>query len=395
MTAALPPDWATSELYLSGPDVGTPTKVDPSSPENGFIRGVIAAPQHVNFLFNKHVSASRRAFEVAALRLRTLRLDGDTNDDAQDCLAAVGQGPLTVLLTANTTGVLEIYDTDPYFVLGAFDSIDVGAAADAGGLRVATDGSRILAIGITGTDTATDFSDDGGGTWTAGGLFDNAFGSISWVVWDDVNSVFVGGSSATIFRKSSNGVAWSDLVNTNEPRSEARLACLTAGPLLGVRNTNPMTFALSTDATNWTVSGGSVANASQLASITDNCVCGALDTFYHVGRITSGALQVSSSADGATWSTLATITPASAGMSDFEAEAPRILECPNTGLLIIACRANTDTRTLLFASTDGVDWVGPHIIPPAFNPDNIAVANGRVFAKSGTQLLASDGIGVE
>lgn len=44
------PQWATNLNYSTGPDVGTPTKVDPSSIPNGFVQGVIAAPQHVNFL---------------------------------------------------------------------------------------------------------------------------------------------------------------------------------------------------------------------------------------------------------------------------------------------------------------------------------------------------------
>lgn len=44
--------WATNANFSTGPDVGTPTKVDPASTANGFINGTIAAAQHVNFLFN-------------------------------------------------------------------------------------------------------------------------------------------------------------------------------------------------------------------------------------------------------------------------------------------------------------------------------------------------------
>ena len=45
-------NWATLTNYGTGPDVGTPTKVDPASSTNGFIAGTVAAPQHVNFLVN-------------------------------------------------------------------------------------------------------------------------------------------------------------------------------------------------------------------------------------------------------------------------------------------------------------------------------------------------------
>ncbi len=44
--------WATNALYSTGPDSGSSTKVDPASTSNGFIAGVIAAPQHVNYLFD-------------------------------------------------------------------------------------------------------------------------------------------------------------------------------------------------------------------------------------------------------------------------------------------------------------------------------------------------------
>jgi hypothetical protein len=49
----LVPEWSTSLNYSAGPDTATPTKVDPASTANGFISGVIAAPQHVNFLLNE------------------------------------------------------------------------------------------------------------------------------------------------------------------------------------------------------------------------------------------------------------------------------------------------------------------------------------------------------
>lgn len=44
--------WATNANYSSGPDVGSPTRVNPASTANGFVAGTIAAPQHINFLFD-------------------------------------------------------------------------------------------------------------------------------------------------------------------------------------------------------------------------------------------------------------------------------------------------------------------------------------------------------
>jgi hypothetical protein len=45
-------NFATLTNYNTGPDNGTPTKVDPASATNGFIAGTVIAPQHVNFLIN-------------------------------------------------------------------------------------------------------------------------------------------------------------------------------------------------------------------------------------------------------------------------------------------------------------------------------------------------------
>ncbi len=47
------PAWSATTNYISGPDVGTPTKVLPSAGEiaEGFVPETAAVPQHVNYLF--------------------------------------------------------------------------------------------------------------------------------------------------------------------------------------------------------------------------------------------------------------------------------------------------------------------------------------------------------
>lgn len=59
--------WATNANYSAGPDNGTPTKVNPASTANGFISGVIAAPQHINYLFGTLLNAElAKALDGAA-----------------------------------------------------------------------------------------------------------------------------------------------------------------------------------------------------------------------------------------------------------------------------------------------------------------------------------------
>jgi hypothetical protein len=63
MTLNALPGWATNTNYSTGPDSGTPTKVDPSSAANGFISEVVAAPQHVNYLIATLVAELLKAVD--------------------------------------------------------------------------------------------------------------------------------------------------------------------------------------------------------------------------------------------------------------------------------------------------------------------------------------------
>lgn len=393
MTTSIPRIWC---------ETGTKTDPGAAAALTGFVSGNPVSSASHNFLLNQLTAAERAHMTKSLLQLRTLQKVGDTNDDAQNFIAALSQGYLTVVLTANTNGVLQVGNgSDKYDLLGAFTSIEIGAAADADGLCVATDGTRILALGQKGgsTDVVSDSSDDGGVTWTTRGVFSTT-GPLSgcWLLWDETHSVFIGIASSQI-KTSADGVTWSaDLSSGTDPQG-GRLACLTSGLLLGIAsigNIPPCSFRKSSNAAvTWADTGGTVANSTQMTTLSDKgSVCGSFSTFYHVGRVTAG-LQVSSSPDGDTWTTLSTITPASVNLTDFETLRPYILQCPDTGLLVVTTLANNNSLAAIFASFDGVDWLGPAIMSASgsqFQPDEIAVANGRIFAKSGFQIFATDGL---
>ena len=397
MTASIPRQWASNATFSGGAHAGEDTKVDPGSAlaANGFYPDLGFAAEHVNHQWSAMSSADRRLLEVAALRPRTLLQFGDAIDDVQECLAAVPLAKRTLVLAANTNGCLHVYDQDRYVLVGAFVTIPVGAAAEAGGLRAAYNGSRVVAVGISGGNSESEYSDDDGATWNDGGQF-AAIIFCTWLLWDDVNALFVGlgDSGANLVRTSPDSVTWTGISNVaSSVMGGPRLACLAAGPLIGMGGTGVV--RISTNTTAWVDGASPIANMAQMTSTADKgCLAGARETFWHVGRVTAG-LQVSSSVDGDTWTVTATITPADAGVDDFEAEAPRILEDAATGLLVIACRANNDTLTALFASMDGADWVGPHILPSGYDPDFVAVANGRVFVKRTDMVASSDGIGAD
>jgi hypothetical protein len=111
-------------------------------------------------------------------------------------------------------------------------------------------------------------------------------------------------------------------------------------------------------------------------------------TIYHAARTSGGvSVQVSSSINGGTWITTATI----ANPGSTFASAPRIMMCQNTGLLVLAAPL-TSGLCALYASFDGADWVGPQLVSdPGVNA--FALAGGRLLATFGAALFASDGIG--
>src|SRR6185369_12000748 len=162
MTAPIiPPEWASNANYSAGPDTGTATKVDPASAANGYIRGVAAAAQAVNYELNLCTRADRRALQIACLQLRRVDLEGTAITDTAESMGAVQRNQGTPIVAVKTAQAFGIGDAARFTVQGVPASI-TSAVVDA-----ATDGTRIIALGAGGNHNT--FSDDDGVTWTAGG----------------------------------------------------------------------------------------------------------------------------------------------------------------------------------------------------------------------------------
>lgn len=120
--------WATNTNYSTGSASGTPTKVNPSSAANGFIPGTIAAPQHVNYLFD---------------------LVGDELAKGVD---GVNGGTYTLASNLIFTGAGEVrYAGIVRLTTGAFLNVDAGAEINitgdvdlAGEFRVLSTGSIVF-----------------------------------------------------------------------------------------------------------------------------------------------------------------------------------------------------------------------------------------------------------
>lgn len=388
MSMPLPPAWASNTNYSAGPDTGTPTKVDPASQANGFVRGVNAAAQHVNYVLDPITREARRAFLLAACKLRRIVLEGTAITDTAESMAAVQRsqdGPLLAIKTAQAFGLGEA--ADRFNVQGVPASI-TSLITDAARLTSGANSGRIVAIG-TGGNRATR-SDDDGVTWAAS----NDVGAVpAYIIASSTGGSFrtapgVPSGGFEVVRTGIGSGAWTSLATTIASGSTlAGLAATATTEFACYDVAGDPSFQIEGGGA-YTATGGTVANPTLFDE--GGCLVGnGGTTIYHAGRLSTGtSIQVSSSTDGATWTTLTSIIPISG--TSFTAR-PRLFMCQNTGLLVLAAPHNS--AVALYASTNGTDWVGPLLAFPTLGVNAFAIAGGRLLMTHDDMLFASDGIG--
>lgn len=387
----LPPLFATNTNYSTGPDSGTPTKVDPATPGNGFVGGTAVVPQHVNFHLNGLASAARRPITVAALRLRLLDPNGASISDTSAALGVASTSTDAVLLVkGDTDGVFRFVDTD----LASQSAITVSAlTSDV--RKVIGNGSRHLAIGDGGSFNA--FTTNSGNTWTGGGST-GLISALTDGVWDGTDFIVSTDSGGSAH--STNGVAWalagggSDIQDIVSNGGGHGMAVLTPGTVFvcGSNSTPGVAFAKTVNhGVTWNVTGGTIpsnTNYTDPGWLAGNGG-GVLYWLGHSSGTTSSELNLFSSTDGATWTLRSTLTGLTLG-----SPSPKLLMCQDTGLLVAAV-AQAFGGVAVFASTDlGLTWTERMQINVS-NVNALGVARGRLFATIGDKLFASDGIGRE
>jgi hypothetical protein len=343
-----------------------------------------------NDAYLKGADTSRRAWR--SVQLRTLTRAGTTIDDTTESLAAIQLGKLTLVLKANSGGILKATDgVDRYALAGALTSV-TSLVRD-----VATYGGALIAIGSGGNGNCS--SGDDGATWSAGGggaVAIVAAAARARIVADPDSSRFiVAGPGNTNAYNSIDGTTWT-----------ARAMGVATGSA-GLSQTPFQTVALSEGAntlrhstdggTTWAAMTGFPANSGTFDE--SGCIIGDYGNslVWHAARKSTGAsLQISSATlvgAASTWTTRATITATSLGLSDFSAR-PRVFCCPDTGLLVVVGQANGGSVAYAVASIDnGVTWGRAALLLPGgdYPIDTFAVAGGRLFATTDAQVFASDG----
>lgn len=376
----LPQPWATADNYSSGPDVGTPTKVDPTSTANGFVRGTAAAAQHVNFNLHPLAESTRRTFTTACLALRELACDDQDDLSAGLAAAQVSASVPIVLTKASTSGSLRL----------------MGLAADQGGALAQVSGavkqaarinSTIVVVGAGGTQVSR--TTNNGTGWSAGG----ATGILTEIVSLAENGTqFAAVSSAGESAHSTDGITWlnpgggddvSDVLSPPGVTSVAGIVGVFVA--VGPDGSGDTAFARSTDhGVTWVAASGTVPNAA--AQTDAGWVTGDTE-FYHAGYRASTTVDIAASADGNTWTTRATLTSA------LTVTGVKIMKCERTDLLVVAMQHSTNVEVR--ASTDGgLSWSEAEYLQGVVLA-GLAVAGGRLFVSKGVKLFASDGVGEE
>lgn len=393
MTMPLPPRWASNTNYSAGPDTGSPTKVDPASQADGYIRGVAAAAQQVNFVVHPLADAARRAFALAACKLRRVDLEGTAITDTAESMAAAQFTSITPLVALKTAQALAIGDGSRFVVAGVPTQItslvtDAAVVRSSGGTK---DG-QIVVIGTGGK--AHSFSNDAGATWAAANNSLATVGAGARVICEGgaAQVLAVGRpGSATISVVSSlfTGSNWST-VATGLTGVQGLAPWLdgAAHRMVLLDTVVPVAF-MHGNSGSLVAAAGTVPNAATFDDAGSIDAAQNVAGVYHCGRRSSGTLlQVSYSVDADTWSQIASISaPTGAGFF-----APRIMICENSGLLVIVAPLTTG-QTALYASLDGADWTDPLFLATSPGLDAFSVAGGKVFAAYDDMLFASDGIG--
>lgn len=379
----IPREFASDTNYATGSASGTATKTDPGAAlvAQGIVPGVAMA-QHINYELNELAVAAKQA-QLAGLRQRALilhelRNDGITITDNAQSLGAVqanaGAGALLVK-TAQSFLAGDMCQPFEQGVPASITSLVTDAAYKASI-------SRVIAVGTGGNRNT--FTDDYGSTWTAGGNIGQTPVRIVYNAPEDTWTVTAGATDVRF--SADDGVSWATAVGAGVD-APAGLAVVSNGDTFSISTINAIRKSTN-GGSSWTTVAGAVpdsANLDDAGTVAGNT--GAV--FYHCGRFSGGAvLRVASSANGATWTSVATISnPVGRTFTG----RPRLMLCLNSGLMVIAAPLSS-TRLALYASHDlGVTWTDPvFMVDPTVNA--FSVCGGKLFYSRDTQIFASDGV---
>jgi hypothetical protein len=379
----LPRTWASDTNYTNGSAAGTPTKADPGATlaAEGFVPGRAGA-QHFNFELNAHSTAGR-----LALRNALVCHLADTGTTSESSLAAISAG--------QTSGILVIKSGASNVKLHGYSGGATTKGSVASITSLVTDAARsaagrIVAIGTGGNECC--FSVDNGANWSAGSNLAEVGGRI---VYDTTNDEFIANSivGPDIYHDADGNSTWSGVTTALDGGVTGGLAMLSGGTCYACGETlaapGDPAFITSTDGgVTWSAVSADTVN-DPTTYVDTGCVVGNEGSqIWHVGRRQAGvSLRISRSSGGA-WTTVL-----NRNVGETYSARPRILCCPQTGLLVVIAPMNTSLALILASFDAGDTWLEVGTLPfTNYNDSAYALAGGRLFFTSTTNVFASSGL---
>lgn len=370
MTAIVyPREFAADTNFASGPDTGSPTKVDPTAAAEaqGAVAGLPFAAAHHNYSVNGLSKVSRWSVEQALLTLVPCFPEdfSEIGSEAFDGMgsAIVNADLATVLVKGGPNGIF----TDANGRIASW-GVSSGGAVSPYGIAGPNVAGQLICIDATNGRAAS--SDDGGISWSAG-FFDTAHTS-SGVVYDPVSDLFVwtDGNAAGQVYSWPGGVSSASARATTSTLLPKGVAVNSSGRFLVLLDNGGLpAFDSSTNGTVYATTGGTPAGMGDFGSICSN---GTL-FFWAGANAALTDISIQTSTLGVAWSEVGLLTV------DGGVLAPRSTQIvcePTSGILWLCVQQLSGF--LLYASADsGVNWIGPR--PMGTSQPNLTIADGYLY----------------
>lgn len=313
------------------------------------------------------VDRPKMALTPVLMQLRQVGIDVPFTDTANSlAVRRLSNGPVLVLKTG-ATGVHRLSDGDDAHEefgsgLVSITSLVTGVAGSGA--------VRLVAIGTGGNRCA--FSTDFGATWSAGS---DLGATPERIIFNATHSRYMVtfASGVNVAQDVDAASTWS-IVSSGLTSAQGGIAHFSNGDTLvcGLDGSSDVAFARSTD-------GGAVwASTATVPNPSDYLDSGNIEgdggsTIYHVGRVAGNTVRICSTDSSMSWSLLASLFMVASGSNK-----PRILVCPDTGVLVVLWLASSGT--VASVSRDGGATWSERVFykPRALNA--FAVARGRLFA---------------
>lgn len=335
----------------------------------------VGASDYLNALKAIAVEQPKRDLLPVLLKLRQLSTETSfTDTDESMGLLRLANGTILAVKSGSNDSKRLTECDDRMDNLGTVASI-TSLVTD-----LASSGSaRVVAIGTGGNRCC--FSTNSGSTWAAGS---DLGATPHRIIYNDTHSVFMATYAAGVdVAFDADAASTWTIVSSGLTSGQGGIAHFSNGDTLvcGLDGSSEVEIAVSTDGGASWAPGATVPNPGDYDD-SGTIIGDGGATIYHVGRVGTD-LRVCSTSAVLGWTLLATLPS-----SGIPADKPRILLCPDTGVLAILWR--TSTATCVRVSRDGgASWSDQIFYRPR-NLDSFGIARGQIYSTNNDTMYATD-----